>query len=398
MTRQRLLTALITTGLVYAPANLLVAQQAVREIPSDDNARKTRLELRVGGATDGNFEINQLGRMTVDGKGNVFVLDASDQRILMYDANFRPIRWFGRKGAGPGEFQSASWIGIVRDSLWVIDRNNDRVTGFSLQDRGLRAYVVPGTGPSLRRIVAVLDNGLMAGAQTGNGIPGAPARRGLSYTRVDERGVQINMILAGLPDVRSLVFTAAPRNSPTNIWRRVSPQPFRHQPWWTTVYGGTGVVLVTTVTESSRETDRLMVVKIGAHGDTLWRREFRYEGRRVASAEIRRVVDSLARPTTLRGAVIVPNRRMIEDSLERPVFWPPIAGIIAGIDGTIWLKLTSAASRGERYVMLSPDGVYEGTVELPPRFQLASGSRQQLWGWRPDSDGLPIIERHRILR
>lgn len=334
--------------------------------------------------------------LTVDRRGNIFVLDGVDQQVKMFDRNGRPVRVFGRKGAGPGEFINASVISVVHDSLWVIDRQNERITAFALADRGLRSFVLPGTGRGLKRVQLVTAFGFLCSTPASTSILGGASDQ-VTYVLVDNTGAIQNTVLSGLPSPRSLVYTAAPANNPKNSYRGFTRQPFLHPTMSATADDARAVVLVTTAMTSGRETERVRAVKVSVRGDTLWRVALSYRGRPLRPADIKHVVDSIVRSATkMRGTVLVPNRQMIEDSILLPRFWPPVSGLVVGADGTIWLQQGIADARDNRYWRLSPTRTYEATVSLPLGFVLKNATRDYAWGWRLDRDGLPVIERFKF--
>ncbi len=69
----------------------------------------------------------------VDVRGRVYVLDAAEQRVYMFDSSGALLKSIGRRGQGPGEFQLANGIAAWRDQLWVYDPGNNRITVFAGQ-------------------------------------------------------------------------------------------------------------------------------------------------------------------------------------------------------------------------------------------------------------------------
>ena len=383
--------------LVSSVAALTVqAQQARSDLPPNARPISAKIDLRITASKDPAFEIIQVRDVAVDRSGNIFVLDAADQQVKMFDRSGRPVRVFGRKGPGPGEFISANVISVLRDSLWVIDRQNERVTAFSLADRGLRSFVVPGTGVGLKRVHSVTANGFLCSMPEASHFLGARGQQ-ISYVVVNSTGAVQNSIFSGLPAPRSLVYTAAPANNPKNWYRGFTRQPFLHPLMLATADDATSIVRVTTLKEKGREIERVRILKVSTSGDTLWRRDLSFQGRPLRPSDVQNAVDSIARSTrNIGGAVLVPNRKMIEDSILRPAVWPPVKSLVIGVDGTIWLQQGLSSTQENRYWRLSPTGTYEETVVLPAGFALQGASRSNVWGWRTDDDGLPLIERYRL--
>jgi hypothetical protein len=78
------------------------------------------------------YAFGGVDRIAVDARGVTYVYDYKAAQIRQYDRNGKYIRAIGRKGAGPGEYQSIIALGIVRDSLFaVFDASNKRMTVFA---------------------------------------------------------------------------------------------------------------------------------------------------------------------------------------------------------------------------------------------------------------------------
>lgn len=60
--------------------------------------------------------------------GQIAIVDRGSNELRLFDASGRFIESFGRRGSGPGEFQSVSWIGRSQDSLFLFDRGHARVS------------------------------------------------------------------------------------------------------------------------------------------------------------------------------------------------------------------------------------------------------------------------------
>ena len=60
-------------------------------------------------------------------QGTSFILDVDEQRMLQYSPEGVFVRFIGRKGTGPGEFQNATSLYIVKDRLYVFDLNRTHI-------------------------------------------------------------------------------------------------------------------------------------------------------------------------------------------------------------------------------------------------------------------------------
>ncbi len=70
--------------------------------------------------------------MAVDAAGNIFILDGGNQRIQVFGPEGRYVRTIGRRGQGPGEFESLSSICIDRQgNFHVLDSAQRRIQVFT---------------------------------------------------------------------------------------------------------------------------------------------------------------------------------------------------------------------------------------------------------------------------
>jgi hypothetical protein len=91
------------------------------------------IERRIG-ALEGPAELTFAGisDMAVNGKGEIYVADRRLAEIRKFDKDGRYLLTFGRKGQGPGEFQSIRVLSIgSRDEVIVFDDMLGRVSLFS---------------------------------------------------------------------------------------------------------------------------------------------------------------------------------------------------------------------------------------------------------------------------
>jgi len=88
----------------------------------------------------------------------VYVLDRSDHAVRVYEKNGRFLKTFGRRGQGPGEFNTPSGISILKGNLYVADSGNARIQILSRAGDYLSSLKLP-FRPS---DVAALADGVIA--------------------------------------------------------------------------------------------------------------------------------------------------------------------------------------------------------------------------------------------
>jgi hypothetical protein len=74
--------------------------------------------------------------------GSIVVVDESNSQVYTFGANGAPVSALGRKGSGPGEFRTMSWLGLCgSDTVAIFDQIQNRVT--RLDANGKLAGVSP---------------------------------------------------------------------------------------------------------------------------------------------------------------------------------------------------------------------------------------------------------------
>lgn len=98
------------------------------------DARALGLELvaEIDPESVGAPPFGRIAGLELGSDGSIFVLDALNQRVSVFDSSGRPVRSFGRRGQGPGEMEDP--VALFRgpaDNLWIADARLGRFTIFS---------------------------------------------------------------------------------------------------------------------------------------------------------------------------------------------------------------------------------------------------------------------------
>lgn len=94
-------------ALVIAWQATSVDAQEIVTLPAADGALNARIQplFSVGRADGRDWEVfGSIGAVVFDGDENLYVLDRQNARISVFDSAGRYVRTFGRHGGGPGEF------------------------------------------------------------------------------------------------------------------------------------------------------------------------------------------------------------------------------------------------------------------------------------------------------
>lgn len=345
-------------------------------------------ELRIDAAAS---DLAPITWIAVSPNGTIAVNQQQDGVVRFFDARGASLGTFGRKGQGPGEFQSlfrAVWVG---DTLVVLDPNSRRLT-FIAPDRTFRVLPwlqgvsVPGNPAASGRVISILPRAVLPdGSQllTASMKPGDPAewpggaREGSAVVRVDRDGTLLRT-LAWKPEVNCL---GAGRAGDVVVTAII---PFCASPVDNVAPDGSAYGYVAVERSGSY---RLVVVASG--GDTLVARSMVYTPTGITS----RVVDSVVESRTRN----VPAQRPAWRTIRFPDAYPPIATVLIGRDGTIWLE--RYAIEGDRvWTVLDARGNEVGRVAVPRARRILVVSREAVWVTDADEDGLQSIVRYGVAR
>ena len=108
--------------------------------------------------------------LAVDGKGDVWVTNSGESRVIEYSAAGKKLRQFGRTGSGAGQLDDPTAIAVdASGNVYVADTGNNRVEEFNTASKFVRAYsTANGTALDSPQGVAVDGKGNVYVADTEN--------------------------------------------------------------------------------------------------------------------------------------------------------------------------------------------------------------------------------------
>ena len=82
--------------------------------------------------------IKNIADISIDSKGDVFILDGRESKIHKYDKNGKFITRFGRKGNGPGEFIHCYSMMLKNDTIYIPNKRDGKIIVFDLEGNFVR--------------------------------------------------------------------------------------------------------------------------------------------------------------------------------------------------------------------------------------------------------------------
>ncbi len=399
------------------PAQRPVPDTIVRVATAPRHAGVATLvpDLRIeDGADPDGFHFGMISGIAVGPSGALYVHDQVTPTLRMYDARGRFVRTIGRKGGGPGEYQRISGVTTLADGrVLLLDTGNWRINVYGAEGAPLIHWSVPNRGGDAqmvgRHTLTATRDGVVSLMYTDRSF-----RYGWIRLRAD--GSVLDTVLVpsreelGLPALEpSRVFRASTSDDRYSVSAQ-SPSTVSAQ--W--VQLPSGVVLHTPGSryqvDVSRPGARVVSIRRDIRGAPFTAAERRLAEREITA--LMRIVDpgwrwndallAANRPPLVRAELAEDGRVWV---LQRH------AGVMLGGGGSggsgpnasgLAKRLTDARQAWCRhagdalYDVYEADGVFVGTVRVPPCLTLWRIDGDVLWGAGTDPDDVVTLQRYRV--
>lgn len=233
------------------------AQQATRLPTADKALAGAPTQQFAIGAEDGeDWELlSRVSGVAFDAADNLYVLDAGNHRVLVFNANGKFVRKIGKKGGGPGELLSPIGLALTKDGhVAVTDLGRSGVSLFKPdgsfvknvmlgEDVGLPA-IQGGTMAHPTRGIVVRGSGarMFRGGNGGPPSPGPSGPRQAPIVWYDAAGKATTLHNITLPSITPKVTNEGGSGGRQNFSVRMSPPAFLPPVLWTMLPNGTVAV------------------------------------------------------------------------------------------------------------------------------------------------------------
>lgn len=305
----------------------------------------------------------------VDSVGNLYVLDAGNYRVSVFDRSGRYLHSFGQQGKGPGELGFPSDMTVAQDGeVAIYDFARRALVFFDSAGSFKRTLTLPGP---LQRQVVVLDDGRIAAAVT------QPTHAGDS---IDYR----LLTLAGdTIEIARIRHTTRPPSQQFSCGTLALPQYFRPRVVWAAA--GNRIVLSDNAAYSIRIIDHNGLVAI-------WRRNLPVIQSTFELALWEVGGDSLR----TRGCTVP------AEEAARKVGYADVAPIVRTLavapDGKVWLRRLTDVPGELVTDVLDATGAYLGTLPSESPFPALFRGTDEIVTVEKDSIDVPHVVVYRIRR
>jgi hypothetical protein len=335
----------------------------------------------------------------VSPRGDLVVPLPQDATIRVYDPEGRIVTSVGQRGSGPGEFRDFFRLGWVRDTMWVYDAVQRRMSYFGPDWSLLRTTVLPA---SLRQRVEGPDPRVMS-----DFAPSAITRHGtivgqaiMVEGRAPAGWLQFRYFVAAVGrDSGVRLLTPIPANAVSPrayVTTPASPGyvfgivPFANDALYAVSPDGTRFAIVTT-----NHAARTFTFDVHSEtGEKLFSVTRPFEGRRISGPAIDSAVAAATRHVRQGPEVISALQARMRELV--PGAYPPVTSVVFSRDGSYYLRLQQA--QGDEVLVLDGRGTPTATFAVARNVDIVDTDGDRIWAAETDSDGLTSIVVYRARR
>jgi hypothetical protein len=331
-----------------------------------------REELRLG---DGSNTFANVIAIVPAPADAFFVADAGEKMIRLFDRSGRLLRTIGREGSGPGEFRTITAAGRRADTLWVVDSQLRRISLFSSGGQFLRSIDAPVLGGALPAVRAILPEAFLLQTTTFVGAAGTNHGHDNVVALLDRRSTSVDTVSTLAFGVGDWLY----RHVGATPYSVIVPNPFNDGSLFDSDSRGHTLVVVNR--QVTRRT-RFEVASLDSAGRRRWSRQFSYSPQPIESA----VKDSVVRNREIGAIAIFPQHM------------PAVSRVVAGEDGTIWVRREELGNNGRsEWNVMASDGRMAGRFNAPKRMQIHVATADHILAVTEDENDAQLVVRYVVV-
>lgn len=327
-------------------------------------------------------DLTHVSFIAIDRMGRVAIGQGQDRLIRFFSEVGAPLETFCAAGEGPGEFRellpNGGWVG---DTLWVADRQLQRVTLIGPDHRLLRVLRWAGSAALSPVSAGVHEMTAISVRGVGRGDTLIGAGLNMGQPKGAPSGIIARMTPDGKWTSTIASFGGAAHCLATNV-------PGGEWPWPFCSYPGIAIspigdmVATTSASLSQQNRGAFTVTALGTSGNILYTRELEVPTDRLT---LQAYDDSLLH----RPGVTAANISGIRKTLVVPTRYPVASSRFFGRDGTLWIE--SAGADSYLWVLVDTKGRPAGMLRVPRNVHLLAADRSTVWGTEVDESGFENV-------
>ncbi len=340
------------------------------------------------GQLDGPGSLASVFNVAIGPQGRIFVAQSAPLEISVFDPQGRFVQTLGRRGPGPGEFQTLGRIGWTGNTLWALGLGRVHLFDAGLEFVHTVTPVMPEVPDPRTRMIPgpVMADGSILG------IPFSVAGAGSEpIMLVDETGSGARVVAHVSSAGRSI------RVDPGNGRSLTVSHPWPDFPLWLNATDGSSIVVVERRVPADAASAEIRIVRIDLAGDTLVDEAHRYDPVPLTDAQREETYRTLAeRHARRRPATAGQTYDALRDAVPAPRFHPPVTGLVVGEDGTIWLRREELRDDTVEWDVFDRSGARVSRVRLPTSVEVHAAEAGRIWGVVRDTLDVPYVQVYRI--
>ncbi|NIM49630.1 MAG: hypothetical protein GTN62_05350 [Gemmatimonadales bacterium] len=380
---------------LLGPLPALAQQQTDADAAQEVDQWSVARDLVIGEPPDWLTTVSDL---LVAADGSMYVVQQEERLVRKFASDGELTLSIGRRGRGPGEFLDPRTVGWLADTLMVADWRLRRISAFS-PSGDVHYTITTGVRASVRHLpLAVLTNGRILAEQSWNNQEVVEGRETVRHLLLlDREGATV----APFADLAFGIFQAMVEivvpSGPTLTFTK---HPFSNSDLWDVDPEGSGVVVVTQA-DLDPDNPQFSVTRLAPSGREEWNRSFRYTPQPVTDAMAR---DTIAAVTEMFVSYPffgeqVPHgqiERAVRKAIRMPSVLAPVSAVVAGRDGTTWIRREAVGEQHPAWMVLDEQGVWIAQLRMPAGLRVHQADRHHVWGVELDELDAPRVVRYRV--
>lgn len=345
------------------------------------------------GAEGGEAALSGVFGVAVAADGSVYLSEPQFARVVAFNADGTFARVVGERGNGPGEFGIPGGLSWRGDSLAVSDFQRGihlfapegdfaRLVSFSFSDGSSSFGVNP--------MFPMPDGSIAAFAPSSSTDITEGRVTHERWLKTSREGTILDTLAVLAVDGRLISVSYQDRT-------RTGGHPLAWSPLLAVPPNGASMVVLDRPVATEPGSATYRVLRLGLDGDTLIAASRAYTPIAVGSAQI----DSIARATAegwaaLMGATAPALAAEIVDQVTWPSYLPPVTEILAGSDGSLWVRRETMGAPMARWEVLAEDLTPIGRLDLPLDLELKVVARDHFYAVELDDFDVPTVVRYEV--